>query len=45
MHREESGYILLVFGAALVVGGVLREEVASVLEKAITICLQCIGIG
>lgn len=36
---------LLLLAAVFVVLGVLREENAVVLQKAVNICLECIGIG
>ncbi len=36
---------LAVLGAGLLTWGVLRGEVAVVLNKAVRICLECIGVG
>ncbi|MGI5898521.1 MAG: CD1871A family CXXC motif-containing protein [Christensenellales bacterium] len=36
---------LIALGAVFVIIGVWRGEVATVLMKAIYICLECIGIG
>ena len=36
---------LLLAGAAMLCFGVWRGEVASVLSKAIKLCLECVGIG
>ena len=36
---------LLCIGAALIVAGVFRGEVQTVLEKAIRICVECMGLG
>ncbi|MGI5174208.1 hypothetical protein H0R92_11505 [Treponema sp. OMZ 840] len=35
----------LVLGAAFIVFGIMRGEQRIVLQKAIRICLECIGIG
>lgn len=45
MPREKSGYLLLMIGLLLTIAGLHRQEAWSVLQKAIAICLQCIGIG
>lgn len=45
MLREKSGQLLFGLGVVLMLFGLLRQEPLQVLEKAITICLQCIGIG
>ena len=37
--------VLAVCGVALVVVGIFNGGMASILEKAINICTQCIGLG
>lgn len=34
-----------VLGAVFVAVGIFREETAEVFDKAVRICLECIGIG
>ena len=36
---------LLLLGAVMIVLGILRDEHQTILEKAVRICLECIGIG
>ncbi len=38
-------YGLLTMAAALTVIGLMRQEQLLVLQKAVKICLECIGIG
>ena len=40
-----SQIVLIVAGVARVCFGVMRGEAATVLGKAIRLCLECIGIG
>lgn len=37
--------LLAAAGAVFMIVGIYRGELAIVLRKAITICLECIGIG
>lgn len=36
---------VLLLGAAFMVFGIFRGEIDVVLRQAVTICLECIGIG
>lgn len=36
---------VLVLGICFIVTGIMRNEVDTMFEKAINICLECIGIG
>jgi len=37
--------LLLAAGVAMMVAGLMRGEAQEVLQKAILVCLECIGIG
>jgi hypothetical protein len=43
--QNRKGTALLFLSILLIIIGVLRQEPATVLEKAIRICMECIGIG
>ncbi len=38
-------WITIVCGLLFIVFGILRDEVAIMYQKAIYICLECIGLG
>ena len=40
-----TGWVLLVLGALLTAVGLLQGQYASVLAKAVRICMECVGIG
>lgn len=43
--RKIITFSLLTFGLIMIVLGILRGEAETVFEKAIRICMECIGIG
>jgi hypothetical protein len=43
--RRRLPWILLAVFLLLMVAGLLLGEYRAVLEKAVTVCLDCIGIG
>ena len=46
MDRKRVISIIVIFIAVIMIAfGAFRNEVADVLNKAIRICLECIGIG
>lgn len=42
---NRAGIFALITGAVLMITGVINGEHTQVFEKAIRICLECIGIG
>lgn len=43
--RRKLPWMLLALFAALTLVGLLLGEYRTVLEKAVTVCLECVGIG
>ena len=43
--QKWAGWALLALGLVFVFVGILRGEPGMILQKAIRICLECIGIG
>ena len=39
------GLFLAAFGLVLMTAGIFRGEAGVVMEKAINLCMECIGIG
>jgi len=43
--KRKAPYILLAIFIILLLWGIHREEVGTVIRNATTLCLDCIGIG
>lgn len=43
--KRRLPWILLALSLAVMTAGLLLGEYSKVLEKAVTVCLDCIGIG
>ena len=43
--KKSSQIILLITGITMISYGAIRGEAATVLGKAIKLCLECVGIG
>ena len=44
-HRLAAGLALLALAAGLIAVGVGRGEAATIAQKAVNICFECIGLG
>ena len=45
LRNFRTGLILAAAGLALMGAGIYRGEMAVVFEKAVNICMECVGIG
>ena len=45
MNLRKSSLFLLAAAAVMIAVGVWRGEAATVLNKGINLCLECVGIG
>ncbi len=47
LQKKRIGFQIVIgaMGAALLIGGLWQGEYAVTLNKAVRICLECIGIG
>ena len=45
MTKKQAQLLLLAAGVLMLLFGVWRGEAATVLSKAIKLCLECVGIG
>ena len=44
-YKKISQFVLFIVGIAMINYGAVRGEAATVLGKAIKLCLECVGIG
>lgn len=45
LHKNWINFLVMALGAVFILAGLLRGEGNTMFEKAINICLECIGIG
>ena len=45
MRKRISQFALFITGTLMIAYGAIRGEAATVLGKAIKLCLECVGIG
>lgn len=44
-QKNKTSFLLLGLAVAMIAAGVFRGEAQTVLDKAINLCLECVGIG
>ena len=44
-QRILLSFLILSIAVAFIVVGILRDEVSLIFNKAINICMECVGIG
>ncbi len=45
ISKAKIQIFMLLLGSGFIINGVLRDEVSTVLSKAVKLCLECVGIG
>lgn len=45
LRKNRIGLTLALVGIVFIAMGVWRDETATVLRKAVNICMECIGLG
>ncbi|MCR5054879.1 MAG: hypothetical protein K6A69_08555 [Lachnospiraceae bacterium] len=45
MERKKTGFIILTVSVILIVLGLMAGEYREVWNKAVMICMECIGLG
>ncbi|MFO7866565.1 MAG: CD1871A family CXXC motif-containing protein [Candidatus Aminicenantes bacterium] len=45
MKKKKTAVIIFLISCAALIAGLLMDEFRSVWEKAVMVCLSCIGIG
>ncbi len=45
MMRAYGKYLIMICAVGFITFGVVRQEHKEVLQKAINVCLECIGVG
>ncbi len=45
LHSSLPGILIAFVGLIMIIFGIYRGEMSVVLQKAINICMECIGIG
>jgi hypothetical protein len=45
LKRNKAAAVLMLFGILFILLGIFRGEAAAVLNKAVNICMECIGLG
>ena len=43
--RKVIGIVILIAGILLIAAGVFRGELDAILQKAVLVCMECIGLG